>query len=87
MDMVTISVRAQSSKEDIAGNVPHFANSNTFLKCWGFLNKTEIIIQKYFHHDVIHTLPTVKTENMSTNRTIRTKQSLLACTRYCKAKR
>ena len=45
-------------------------------------NKIEIAIQKYNQQDVIHTLPTVKTEDMSTDKTIRIKESLLASTRH-----
>ena len=64
-------------------NVTHFVLYNTFLKCCSprFPHKTESEIQKYNHQDVIHKLPTVKTEDTSTNQTIRTKQSLLASSR------
>ena len=60
------------SSEPIYGS--HFVFCNTFLEWYKprFLNKTEIAIQKYNQQDVIHTLPTVKTDYMSTDRTIRT---------------
>ena len=64
-------------------NVLHFVLCNAFLECYDprFLNKTDMTIQKYNHQGVIHTLPTVKTGDMSTDQTIRTKHSLLASTR------
>ena len=62
----------------------HFVLCNTILECYNprFLNKTEISIQKYNHNDIVHTLPTVKTEGISTEQTIRAKQSPLSSTRY-----
>ena len=62
----------------------HFVLFNAFLECCNprLLNKTEIAIQKYNHQDVIHTLLTIKTEDKSTDLIIRTKQPLLASTRY-----
>ena len=39
-------------------------------------------MQKYNHQDIIHRLLTVKTEYMSTDQTIRIKQSLLASTKH-----
>ena len=75
------------SKEGIIVLKSHFLLCNTFLGCCipRFLNKTEISIQKYGHLDIIHTLPTVKNEGMSTDQTIRAKQSLLASTSHSKA--
>lgn len=41
-----------------------------------FLNEAKIAIKKHNHQGVIHKLPTVNTEDISTDKTIRTKQSL-----------
>ena len=65
-DMAKIFVRTQifpnKTFSEISTQIPRF------------LNKTEIAIQKYNHQDIIHTLPVVNTEDMSTDQTITTKQ-------------
>ena len=55
-----------------------------FSECWNprFSNKPEIAIQKYNHQDKIHTFPDVNTEDMPTDQTIRTRQSLIGSTRH-----
>ena len=58
-------------------------NNKNFIKNSG--HKLEIAIQKYGHFAAIHTLSTSKNKGMSTDQTIRTKQSLLTSTRHGKA--
>ena len=83
--MVKIFAKAQSSNRPCRDFFPNKTNLNKKLLNTN-LNKTEIAIQKYNQENVINTLQTVKTEDMSTDQTIRTKQSLFASTRiYSKA--
>ena len=80
MNMIKIYARTPSSKIGVTGvyyqtkltyseilkSTFAFCNLQYILECCNprFLNKTEIAIQKYNHLDVIHKLPTVKTEDV-----------------------